>query len=78
MFGENKVIGIYEISVERDDGSRIYYIGKSFNIEGRRKKHLRDLAANNHHNQRLQNAFNKYGLSEEWFAVVEVLEDATD
>lgn len=36
------------------------YIGSSINIERRLKEHLRNLRANRHCNQHLQNAWNKY------------------
>ena len=37
------------------------YVGSSINIERRFKQHISDLKANRHHNQHLQNAWNKYG-----------------
>ena len=37
------------------------YIGSSINIVRRLKEHRRNLIAQRHHNQHLQNAWNKYG-----------------
>ena len=37
------------------------YVGSSINIERRFKEHISALKANRHHNQHLQNAWNKYG-----------------
>lgn len=37
------------------------YIGSSKNISSRLSRHFYDLNRNNHHNQYLQNAYNKYG-----------------
>ena len=37
------------------------YIGESINVEQRLKQHKRNLKKQRHHNQHLQNSFNKYG-----------------
>ena len=50
--------GIYCISNKINDNK---YIGQSVNIEKRFKEHKYHLNNNSHHNQHLQNAYNKYG-----------------
>ena len=50
---------IYKI-INKIDG-RIY-IGSTINFEKRKKKHLKDLKNNKHHNIFLQRAYNKYGV----------------
>jgi group I intron endonuclease len=49
--------GIYKISF---DGNRLFYIGSSVNLVARKTNHISDLKNNNHCNQKLQNAYNKY------------------
>ena len=66
-----KVSGIYKIE-NLIDGK--IYIGQTVNYRRRRKSHLSSLKRNNHHNEHLQRAFNKYG--EESFGV-ELLEECS-
>lgn len=47
------------------------YIGSSITIERRWKEHLNKLRSNRHENQRLQNAWNKYGEKAFRFEVIE-------
>ena len=49
--------GVYQI-YNKETNKR--YIGSSINIERRLKEHKRNLKANRHSNQHLQNAWNKY------------------
>jgi len=66
--------GIYEIKCLVND--RIY-IGSSNSINRRFKIHKLDLTNNNHHNNRLQQDFNKYGISNFNFKIIEVLKKYT-
>lgn len=50
--------GIYVIKCLRNQK---VYVGKSLDMHVRINKHIRTLNANDHHNIKLQNAFNKYG-----------------
>ena len=60
--------GIYKIySISQNK----YYIGKSKNIEARFLKHLSDLKLNRHHSQYLQNVYNKYGINDLVFEVIQ-------
>lgn len=64
----NKKSGIYKIT-NLINGK--LYIGKSVNVKERKTTHLRDLRNNKHHNQHLQNAVNKYGLTNFTFDIIE-------
>jgi len=59
--------GIYKISC----GEK-FYIGSSKNIEKRWKRHIDDLNKNKHINIKLQRVFNKYGLDNFKFEVIEL------
>ncbi len=50
------------------------YIGSSINIRNRWNKHLSCLKLNNHGNFHLQNAFNKYGIENFTFNIIEEIE----
>lgn len=52
------VLGVYKIHNRLNDS---IYIGSSFNIEKRFKRHYYLLRTNQHNNQHLQRAWNKYG-----------------
>ena len=60
--------GIYGI---RNIVNEMIYIGQSYNIHKRWNEHKYDLRTNIHHNQKLQNAWNKYGEKNFLFFVVE-------
>lgn len=62
--------GVYAIRNKVNNKS---YIGMSMNLVKRQKEHFSKLRANKHENQRLQNAFNKYG--EEAFEFCIIIED---
>lgn len=49
--------GVYQI-YNTETNKR--YIGSSIDVQRRLKEHLRNLKANRHCNQHLQNAWNKY------------------
>lgn len=50
--------GVYQI-YNTETNKR--YIGSSIDVQRRLKEHLRNLKANRHCNQHLQNAWNRYG-----------------
>jgi group I intron endonuclease len=61
--------GIYKIqSISHPD--RIY-IGSTFNIEDRWRKHLYDLRRNKHHSPKLQQHYNKHGEADLQFIIIE-------
>lgn len=62
------VSGIYKI-INKTNGK--YYIGSSKNIKYRWYNHKTNLICNKHHNDHLQNAWNKYGKLEFDFVIVE-------
>lgn len=63
--------GIYRIVVL--EGSLIgrTYIGSSKNVSNRLSMHIEDLQGGKHHNTKLQNVFNKYGLQVFEFYLIE-------
>ena len=68
---KNKIYGTYQI-VCKTTGKK--YIGSSWaGIEGRWKRHL-NLLRNGKHNPKFQNAWNKYGESDFFFGILDVLE----
>lgn len=64
-----KISGIYKIY---NSVTKKCYVGSSKNINSRWKKHKEDLTANRHHNQHLQNDWNKYGKDAFQLEVIEV------
>lgn len=60
--------GVYRIQNIIEDKN---YIGKSWNIEQRWKEHITTLKSNKHINNKLQSAFNKYGLDSFKFTILE-------
>lgn len=52
--------GIYRIVIIRPDGD-LFYIGQSVRMFQRKYDHLKTLRNRTHYNQRLQDAFDKYG-----------------
>ena len=67
-----KVSGVYKITCIENG---MIYIGSSKNISGRLSKHKNLLKNNKHHNQYLQNSFNKYGENSFEFHVLEVCDN---
>jgi len=61
----NKVSGIYRI----DLGNGHFYIGSAVDLGRREREHRKQLQRGGHHNQIMQNCWNKYGVFE--FAVLE-------
>lgn len=62
------MIGIYKILNLK---TKKYYIGSSKNISKREKCHFSRLKNNNHVNKHLQSSFNKYGIDNFKFEIVE-------
>lgn len=62
------MVGIYKIqSVVKP--SRVY-IGSAINVTERWRKHINDLTLDKHCNSKLQNHYNKYGVSDLQFSVL--------
>ena len=68
LLSMEKVSGIYKI-INKTNGK--YYIGSSVNIKKRWFNHKHELNKNNHGNDYLQNAWNKYGKDAFDFMIVE-------
>lgn len=51
------------------------YIGSSTNIENRWKQHMEMLQSCSHHSYKLQNDYNKYGITKFTFTVLEITTD---
>lgn len=66
-----KKSGIYKI-VNKINGK--YYVGSTKNFKNRWREHKRKLEGNNHPNEKLQNAYNKYGVTNFNYVVVEEAE----
>lgn len=64
-----KLTGIYKI--ESLIHPERYYIGSAFVINKRWGLHLSNLKANKHHSIILQNHFNKYGIEDLLFSIIE-------
>lgn len=62
------MIGIYKI--ENKINGKIY-VGQSIDIKTRWYNHRKELNGNRHHNEHLQNAWNKYGESQFTFNIIE-------
>ena len=72
----NKVIpkkmGVYII---KNKMSNKVYVGSTYNFKKRYNEHFKDLIANRHDNQHLQNAVNKYGIDNFIFEIIEYVDD---
>lgn len=64
--------GIYKIT---NIINNCIYIGSSVNIKSRWLEHKRDLIKNKHCNNYLQKSFNKYGLINFTFEIIELVEN---
>lgn len=64
--------GIYKI-INKIDGK--YYVGSSQNIKHRWERHRSNLKKNKHWNRHLQNAYNKYGIDNFEYVIVEYITD---
>lgn len=68
--------GIYKI-INKIDGK--YYVGSTKDFDKRwRKKHRKQLRGNYHYNQKLQNAWNKYGENSFEFQILEEVVDVKE
>ena len=73
---KEKICGIYCIE-NLINGKK--YIGQSINILARWKQHLSNLRRKIHHNEKLQNAWNKYGENNfKFYIIVETDADSLD
>lgn len=72
---KDKVCGIYKIT-NKIDGK--FYVGSSNNLEKRKREHFWSLRRNEHVNDYLQNAFNKYGEENFVFEVLEYVDNESD
>lgn len=64
----NNKSGVYQI---RNIANGKLYIGSSLNLKKRGRAHFVDLKANRHVNTHLQNSFNKYGINNFIFEIIE-------
>ena len=64
-----KIIGIYKIQSKIKSYS--FYVGSSVNITRRWREHLAYLKKNIHYNPKIQNHYNKYGVEDFEFSVLE-------
>lgn len=60
--------GVYKILCA---ASTRTYVGSSVNLRKRQQKHVRELRAGTHHNEKLQRAWSKYGEAAFTFEVIE-------
>ncbi|MEG1565405.1 MAG: GIY-YIG nuclease family protein [Bacilli bacterium] len=67
--------GIYEIC-NLKNGNR--YIGQSVNVARRLDTHQKELFSNSHCNKHLQSAFNKYGIENFAFRIIETCDNVND
>lgn len=65
--------GVYLIECTGNDK---FYIGSGANMRNRQTHHLHSLRKDQHHNPKLQHAFNKYGENSIEFYVVELVDSA--
>jgi group I intron endonuclease len=64
-----KIVGIYKITNLKNNK---VYVGSAVNINGRFKTHKRLLKNNKHFNNHLQYSFNKYGLDNFKYEIIEI------
>lgn len=63
-----KIIGIYKIINKVNNK---YYVGRSIDINHRKSEHFNDLIKNKHINKHLQKSFNKHGIKNFDFEIIE-------
>jgi hypothetical protein len=64
--------GIYIITCDNASEDTGVYIGQSMDIHKRWLAHMNELKSNRHHNQHLQNVYNKYGENSLNFDILEL------
>lgn len=52
-----------------------FYIGSAVNYKNRMNRHIYSLKINNHKNLKIQNHFNKYGVEDLQFSIIEFVEE---
>lgn len=64
--------GIYVIEVISGNSEKIgiKYVGKSTDIKKRKSEHFRELRKKEHHSDKLQNYYNKYGINSLRFSIL--------
>lgn len=65
------MIAIYKICSIVKPG--LIYIGSAINFKNRKSGHLKDLKKGIHKNSKLQNHYNKYGIDDFYFEIIEEL-----
>ena len=68
----NNKSGIYSI-YNKVNG--LFYVGAAINFRKRWELHRLELKNNRHHSRHLQNAYNKYGLENFEFKILQIVED---
>lgn len=66
--------GIYKIT---NTVNQKIYIGSATKLLSRKSEHFHYLKNNKHHSRKLQNSFNKYGIDNFCFDIIEYIEDKT-
>lgn len=70
---KNKCIsGVYKI-VNKINGK--IYVGSAINLKIRKRQHFNNLKGSKHYNKHLQSSYNKYGLDNFTFEIIEYVED---
>jgi group I intron endonuclease len=64
--------GIYLI---KNTKTNKVYIGSSIKLSARKQRHFKNLADGNHHSNKLQNSYNKYGIDSFIFEYIEQYDD---
>lgn len=67
---KSKDSGIYYIKSKHNNK---LYVGQSIDIQARWRKHTSKLKDNKHHSIHLQNHFNKYGIEDLEFCIIEII-----
>lgn len=69
------IMGVYKI-VSKTNGKT--YIGSSININVRKRNHFNNLRSRRHTNSKLQNHYNKYGVDDLIFEIIETTNDPNE
>lgn len=71
--GEEKIIGVYKILNKVNNK---LYVGSSTFVQSRLRLHKSHLRKNEHVNKHLQSSFNKYGIENFQFLLIEECEES--